>query len=309
MTDRGLRFDIITFGENSLDTLVFGSPDKPEQVPRSQDALDLPGGQAATVAVACRRLGWRARYIGGFGNDESGSVVRAALTREEVDVHAIVRPGVPSRRALIRIDAATGDRRVSSYRDSRLNLTASDLGDADFLNTRLLMVDATDADAAIRLAGLARAAGITTMVDADYVSDGVRELLSHIDLIVLPREVVPALSGERDISSGLSALGRRTRAKVVIATLGADGAVGWTAAGAHRVPATADQVTDTVGAGDAFRAGVAAAWLGAAASGPPTLVTLLEAGTLVASLNCRGQGAQAGLPRKNDVPAALRGPL
>jgi sugar/nucleoside kinase (ribokinase family) len=311
------RFDIVTFGENSLDTLVQGTALRAEDVARV-DPTDLPGGQAATVAVGCRRLGWRARYIGAFGDDEPGRIVRETLAAEHVDVMAIVRARVPSRRALVTIDPASGDRHVISYRDDRLNIAMDELDDDQFLGTRLLMVDATDLDGATRLAARARRAGVTTLVDADHARPGVRELLNYIDLIVLPGEIVPALSGVPSIGAGLRALGKETGAQAVIATLGSEGALGWSAGGEHRVTGSPEDVTDTVGAGDGFRAGVAAAWLGANTT--PGVISqgnyarrsirpLLDAGTLVAGLNCRARGAQAGLPRKSEVPEALRGPL
>jgi sugar/nucleoside kinase (ribokinase family) len=69
-------------------------------------------------------------------------------------------------------------------------------------------------------------------------------------------------------------------------------------------------VVDTTGAGDAFRAGLAAAWLGrvsAVSSLEPELGDLLADANLIASLNCRRLGAQAGLPTAAEVPIHFRG--
>lgn len=308
MTGRTTRFDVVTFGENSLDTLVLGPADRSDDVAR-RPTFDLPGGQAATLAVGCRRLGWRSRYIGAFGDDESGRIVREALAAEDVDVHAVVRARVPSRRALLTIDPASGDRHVISYRDSRLNLTRTEINDHEVLNTRLLMVDATDVEMATRLASRAKRAGVTTLVDTDFATEGARELLNFIDLIVLPAHILAILSGEHDVPRGLRVIGRTTGARAVIVTMGADGAAGWMRDAELRVASGQGAVVDTVGAGDGFRAGIAAAWLGAPEGQPPGLQALLDAGTFVAGANCRGRGAQSGLPRKTEVPAPLRGPL
>ena len=45
-------------------------------------------GQIATALVACRRLGWTARYIGSFGDDEFGGLSRESLAGEGVDASA-----------------------------------------------------------------------------------------------------------------------------------------------------------------------------------------------------------------------------
>jgi sugar/nucleoside kinase (ribokinase family) len=70
-----------------------------------------------------------------------------------------------------------------------------------------------------------------------------------------------------------------------------------------RTPAFPVPVVDTTGAGDAFRAGLAAAWVrgGEAA----TLARALAVANATAALNCRAEGAQQGLPSWEEVSALV----
>jgi sugar/nucleoside kinase (ribokinase family) len=303
-------FDVVTFGENSLDTLVPSGhvPGRVKQRAASID--DLPGGQAATAAVACARLLWRTRYVGVFGDDLAGGVVRAALARDHVDVFAVTRTTARTRRAVVLVDETTDERSVLEYRDSALKLLPGEIPDTVFSDTRILIVDAVDVEASIAAAVTARAAGVRTIVDVDHAGARIFDLLRAIDLVVVPEGVVAQLSGIPDVGAGLAAIGRECGAAVVVATLGPDGALAWCQGQEVRAPGRIVDVVDTTGAGDAFRAGLAAAWLGrvsAVSSLEPELGDLLADANLIASLNCRRLGAQAGLPTAAEVPIHFRG--
>jgi fructokinase len=94
--------------------------------------------------------------------------------------------------------------------------------------------------------------------------------------------------------------------KLVIVTLGADGAIGMTATAEIRVPAPVVQVVDTIGAGDAFGAALLA-WLhdhGRLSHDlhlvPDDLRAALEFACLVASITCTRAGANP--PRRSELP-------
>jgi fructokinase len=94
--------------------------------------------------------------------------------------------------------------------------------------------------------------------------------------------------------------------KLVVVTLGADGAVGITATGEVRVPAPVVQVVDTIGAGDAFGAALLA-WLHGHDRlshdldlAPDDVRAALEFACLVASITCTRAGADP--PRRSELP-------
>jgi sulfofructose kinase len=177
----GMPFDVVAFGENSLDFVGIG-PRPPERTDKAQlTAFDVyVGGQAATAAVACARQGMRARYVGSFGGDTWGCTVKNALALEHVDVVAIHCGVARSRVAIVHVDSDTGNRTVFGFRDPAL---ATELGHVPIdalLSGRILMLDATDLKTSAAVARLARAAGIPTLVDVDRVVPAVGDLLAQI---------------------------------------------------------------------------------------------------------------------------------
>src|SRR5262245_14165821 len=107
-------FDVVTLGLNSIDlvTVVAEYPASNTKQ-RLQRFARLPGGQMATASAVCARLGWRAAYIGAFGDDDLGRVSRESLTNERVDVQAAwTVPGATNQFAVIIVDARSGARTV-----------------------------------------------------------------------------------------------------------------------------------------------------------------------------------------------------
>src|SRR5204862_5408870 len=80
-------FDVAGFGLNSVDLVaVVAEYPACNTKQRLQRVARLPGGQIATAMATCARLGWRARYIGRFGDDDLGAMSRESLTRAGVDI-------------------------------------------------------------------------------------------------------------------------------------------------------------------------------------------------------------------------------
>jgi sugar/nucleoside kinase (ribokinase family) len=306
------RFDFVAFGENSLDTVALSSsPIASARKIHLRSLVELPGGQAATAAVCCARLGWRSRYVGVVGDDAAGRRVRDSLSADRVETVVLTRTGGRTRRAIVIVDESSGDRLVLHDRDPALDLAPGEIPESVFADARILLVDGSDPDQSIRAAQAARAAGVRTLVDVDRAGARVADLLALIDVVIVPGEVVLSLSGVPELGRGLAVLGQETGAAAVIATLGAAGAVAW--AGGREVSARVNarsdvRVVDTTGAGDAFRAGFAAAWLGRDGA-DPDLEDLLADANLVAGLNCRQLGAQSALPTPDEVSPWLRGPV
>src|SRR5262245_18252890 len=82
-------FDVVGFGLNSIDLLtVVAEYPISNTKQRLQRFARLPGGQMGTATTACARLGWKARYVGSFGDDMFGGLSRESLVQAGVDVSA-----------------------------------------------------------------------------------------------------------------------------------------------------------------------------------------------------------------------------
>src|SRR4051812_33411734 len=172
-------FDVLGIGENSVDHVyrlpVFPQPGASSSKVRIQGYMRRPGGQVATSMAACARLRLRSGYVGVFGDDANGHIVRQALQEHGVDVrHAIVRHGT-SRYAVILVDEQSGDRVVLWDRGSDVMLQHGDITPSLVSQARLLHVDAVDEEVSTHAARLARAEGVPVTCDIDRVTARTRD--------------------------------------------------------------------------------------------------------------------------------------
>jgi len=293
--------DFLAIGENSLDRVcVCPSFPVSDSKQTLHEYMELPGGQAATAAVACARLGFRSAYLGVCGDDAAGRQVAEALARENVQARIIVRPSATTRTAVILVDASSGRRAVLAVHGDGLGFDESMLDDSLFSSSRILLVDGTDPRFARRVARAARAAGVRTLCDVDEPKPEVLALLYEIDVVIAPAGFVRWATGCDNPKAGVEALAAQTGAAAVVATAGEDGVSAWCAGEFVTVAAHPIRAVDTTGAGDAFRGGFAAAWL-SSRSDEPDLRPILQFAAKVAALNCSQYGAQTGLPGLADL--------
>src|SRR5262245_47596459 len=121
--------DVVVFGENSLDTVVVVREPGDASKRRASSITEMVGGQSATSAVGCARLGWRTKYAGVIGDDAAGALVRQTLAAERVEAVLASREGAVTRRAVVLVDESSGDRRVFERRDSQINARAGEFRD------------------------------------------------------------------------------------------------------------------------------------------------------------------------------------
>ncbi len=297
-------FDVVTLGLNSIDLVAvvprFPAPNSKE---RLQQFAQLPGGQMATAAAICARLGWRARYIGSFGADEFSRVGRAHLTAEGVDLSASWDvPGATSQFAVVIVDAETGERTVLWNRHPGLAIAPEQVPPAAVASGRMLIVDCHETAAATAAARGARAAAIPTIVDVEKVRPGIHELLRHIDAIIAAQDFPRALTGYDEPGRALAALAREFDAPLASVTLGEEGSLTWCGGREFRTPGFRVNCVDSTGAGDAFRGGFAAGCLHMPDGDVEDVLAYANA---VAALNCRRLGARGGMPTTDEVAALL----
>lgn len=269
------------------------------------------GGKGANAAVAAARAGAEVRYCGAVGNDLMGTAALSELSDEGVDITDVaVLEGVSTGTALIVVDPA-GENQIAVGAGANAAVTA-DMVDA------AVQRSASWADCVLVSSEIAPA-GVLAAVRAAH-REGLRCVLNPAPVIGVLRDLAPSspvftpnaselgdlhtlLGGNQASSVEMMALAvaRHTQAPVLV-TLGEDGVV---VAGPDgevlRVPAgTPGEVRDTTGAGDTFN-GVLAACLAAGASIPTAAVRAVVA----ASLSVAAMGARAGMPRPQEIDAAV----
>jgi sulfofructose kinase len=297
-------FDVVGLGENSMD-LVAVVADYPTSntKQRLQRFARHPGGQIATALAACARLGWRASYIGRFGDDELGRQGRDSLVAAGVDTSAApMVPGTTNQFAVILVDARTGERTVLWDRHPALAMEAGDVPANAVTAGRVLMLDCVDAAASTQAARVARHAGIPTFLDVEKIRPGVLDLLQQIDAIIAAQDFPTALTGHEDLGRALDALARESNAPFVCVTLGAEGSLARCGGREIRTPAFPIDCVDSTGAGDVFRAAFVAACLRASDGDLEDVLTYANA---AAALNCRALGARGALPNADEVEQLL----
>ncbi|WP_029289580.1 PfkB family carbohydrate kinase [Cellulomonas sp. HZM] len=272
---------VVACGLATLDVVqVVDALPAPDQKVVARDLAVAFGGPAANAAATAVALGVPATLVTALGRSPLGDLVRAAL--EERGVHVVDllggRAGAPAVSTVL-VTAGTGERAVVST-----NATGTaDVHDVARLLPAVLddagavLVDGHHLAAGVRVARAARA-GVPVLLDGGSWKPGLEELLAHVDLALLSADfaapgtaqVLPDLPGPAWVarSQGAGAVLVRGEADVV----------------PPLVPA--DEVVDTLGAGDVLHGAMAA---GLARGLTPR--TALEAAVDVASLSVRGRGA------------------
>ena len=299
---------IVGFGENSVD-VVYRLPRYPQPgTATSKVAIERrnvrPGGQVTTTLATCAALGLPTRYVGTFGNDDHAAIIRAELELRGVDVSLAERREAPNRYAVILIDSSdpeSGERLILFQRDVRLAMSAADVRREWIAGAALLHVDATDIDAAIALARMARQAGIDVTCDIDEVTPETRTLLDAVTIPILAEPVPAMLSGESDPERALRAL-RRHHAGRLIVTLGDRGSAMLDGDRYLHVPGYAVDVVDSTGAGDVFRG----AFIHSLLQGDEP-ERQLQFANAAAAIACTREGAMPGVPDRADVERVLAG--
>ena len=292
--------DVIGIGENSVD-LVYRVPQLAAagQKVRASTCRRLLGGQVATTLCTCAALGLRTRYIGTFGSDDHGRLIRSELEQRGVDTsHAHVRYA-PNRHAVILVDDGTGERTVVWQRDAALALRPGDLTDEAVSGARVLHVDNVDEETAIAAAHRGREAGMIVTTDIDQVTERTAALVAAATFPVLAERVPQALTGESDTAKALQVLRRRHEGMICV-TLGSRGAMLLVGHELHEAPSLEIAPVDTTGAGDVFRGALIYSLL--RGDRPDVMLRFANA---AAALSCTREGAIGGIPNLSEIERTL----
>lgn len=259
---------IIVFGSINID-LVAKTPrlPLPGETIIGRNFLRAGGGKGANQAVAAARLGASTHMIGRVGNDHFGEELLTNLQSYGLDTDNIsIDQNSHSGIAIIAVDDG-GQNNIIVIPGAN-----NYIGDADIERLQKLLPGATSLllqleiplEVVLRAALIASEAGVRVILDpAPARSDLPLELYPLIDTIA-PNEVEASqLVGfaVHDTDTAIKAAKKLQQrgVKNAIVKLGDRGVVAVTDRETLFVPAFAVEAIDTVGAGDAFNGGLAAA--------------------------------------------------
>ncbi|MET8217123.1 carbohydrate kinase [Streptomyces hirsutus] len=230
----------------------------------------LAGGGPANTAVALARLGTPSRFLGRFSDDAFGTLLRARLNASGVDLTGSVTGSEPSTLAVADLNA-TGQAPYTFYADGAADwqwtdseLAATRNDDAVCLHTGSLALIRRPGDSRIEehLAQVREHA--TVSIDPNVrpllvPPSTYRERLPHwcavADVLRLSEDDCAILAPDTGLDEACDTW-HAAGARLVVITLGGNGALA--SLDGVRVTVTAPPVTvvDTVGAGDSFTAGL-----------------------------------------------------
>ena len=302
--------DVLVVGETLVDIVQRGGVTTGEH----------PGGSPANVALGLGRLGRQVSLLSRLGDDERGERVRTHLAASGVRLAAGTLAAGPTSTATARLD----ERGVASYEfelDWQLP-DAVELPPARALHTGSIAAFlAPGGEAVLELVHRARGsltvsydpnARPVLMGDAGSARERVERFVAAADVVKVSDEDLAWLAPGTDpaeVAQDWLGLGPA----LVVVTRGGEGATGICAAGRVDVSAPQIAVVDTVGAGDAFMAGLLDALAGAdllggdrpgALRGIPrdALAAAVRRATRVAAITCTRPGADP--PTRAELAAA-----
>lgn len=261
---------------------------------------ELVGGAALNVAVGLRRLGVVTTLIAMVGEDEAGDHIRQYLADHDVRLIAGAAPHGSSRAVVRRSRGGEPEyafNEAAQKRSIRYGAEAiAAITDAELVAISCFPFDVPDEVAALSAAlGDARVA-IDPNPRAGMLSDrgefvrGFERLVPRATIVKVGADDA-ALLYDGDLHA-LRARLRELGADAVLATAGADGAVLETNAGVFESPIASlpGRVVDTVGAGDATLAAVAAGLVDGSPAQAEEWRSLLRRAMEVAAATCRAEG-------------------
>lgn len=244
-----------------------------------------PGGAGGNTAAWLARYDLDVSLVARVGDDEAGRTAATELTAAGVACRFAVDPSLPTCCVVVLV-APDGDRTMLPDRGANAAFCAADVdlpavdGRGHLHLSGYVLLDDGSRPAGLAALAAARAAGWTTSVDPQAATHieaagaaDFRAWVEGTDLLLPNDAELAALGG---LNAVLAVVGD------VVVTHGRHGASWYSATQRVSVPAPAAHEADSTGAGDAFNAGLLAAWL----SGAGALASVqagVEAGTAAAA--------------------------
>lgn len=267
----------------------------------------IPGGKGANQAIAAARLGASVTMIGRLGQDDFATALRDNLTAAQID-HSYLSTDSDAATgvALIEVDDAAQNSIVVAS-GANMGLTPGHVEAAAEAITQadvLLLQLEVPMETVIRAAEIARANEVTVILNPAPAQSMPKKLMALVDILVPNESEAAHLTGlpvtaQAEIETAANRL-LTMGAKILILTLGEQGALLAEQTGLVHEPAFSITPVDTTAAGDAFIGGLAVAL----AEGV-SLRECVRWGNAAGALATMKFGAQTSLPSRAALMARL----
>jgi len=306
----------VCLGEVLIDLVA---TDASQPLERSSDFHMAPGGAPANVAVALARLGTPVAFIGKVGDDPFGRVLCETLAREGVDVRSVsTAPGARTALAFVGSDGSSGRRFV--FYHSGMAYTLLEAGEVErsviqgariFHFGSVTLAAEPSRSATLTAARYARESGCLVSFDPNvrvevwdsprHARESIDQALTLVDVVKVSSDELDFLTGTSDATAACQSL-RARGPHLAVVTQGSDGCYYQTADASGYVPGVQVDTLDTLGAGDAFVAGLLS---GLAAEPRGALRETLRFANAVGAITTTRYGAIPSLPTRAQVDALL----
>lgn len=228
-----------------------------------------PGGAPANMLTAATKLGLSTAFIGKVGTDMHGQFLKEVLEQQGIDTKGmILDPNFFTTLAFVELKE-NGERVFSFARKPGADtmLTKEDLNQDLLKNTKvfhfgsLSLTNEPSKTATYEAIRIAKEAGAIISYDPNYRAplwenekvaiEMMREPIPYVDMMKISDEETELLTGQVDPEAAAEILISQG-VKVVVVTLGEQGALVRIKDGSRIVPGFKSQVVDTTGAGDSF---------------------------------------------------------
>jgi len=320
---RGDRGSVVVCGEALVDLIPTGSGDEVGYVPR-------PGGSPYNVAIALARLEVPTAFLGRISDDVFGERLTGHLEANGVDLRYVRRSPEPTTLAFVHVEEGR-EPSYSFYREGTADrsLATEDAPEAFPDEVRALHVSLGSITLAVEPAASTlrslierehgtRIVSFDPNVRAQLIDDRERYVhlldgwLPFVDVAKASRADLAWLHPGEDVEL----IGRRwldLGVGFVVISLGPEGALAISPGGAVRVSGLRVEVVDTVGAGDAFTAGLLTSLRAMdllhcdrlARASTAELTDVLSCALRVAALTCTRVGADP--PTRRELEASASG--
>jgi len=268
----------------------------------------FPGGKGANQAVGCARLGTKTYMVGAVGGDDIGRAMIENLRNNGVLVdHILVDGSVHTGVAFILLNTRTGDNMivVAPGADNSLKPHHAEkaLTEVAYRVRTLLVQLEIPLETVYAALRKGKELGLTTILNPAPAKTLDASIYRYVDVIVPNRIELEQLTGiavkSLDDVFRASEILIKHGVKAVVTTMGSLGAALATQSTRKLVKAFRVRVVDTVGAGDAFCAGLAVA-IGEGME----LEEAVRFANAVAALKITRRGAQS-VPTRSEVEEFL----